>query len=105
MLIRDRVGEELLRAIEEVKDSQVEIVKLTDNEDFLGAIISKIKSEIEVLETTKSVDALAEIMELVDWIQVCFGTTKMNELIDNRKEKLGLYWERYYIKENKKEQK
>lgn len=105
MLVRDRVGKELLRAVEEVNDSQVEIVKLSDNEDFFQAIILKIKSEIEVLESTKSVDALAEIMELVDWIQVCFGTTKINEVIKNREEKLGLYWERYYIKEDKKEKK
>ena len=105
MLVRDKVGEELIRAINKVKDSQVEVIKLLDNEDFFEAIISKIKSEIEILETTKSVDCLAEIVELIDWIQICFGTTKLDCVIDNRKEKLGLYWERYYIKENKKEEK
>jgi predicted house-cleaning noncanonical NTP pyrophosphatase (MazG superfamily) len=101
MLLRDKVGEELINAINKVKDSQVEVVKLIDNEDFLEAVISKIKSEIEILESTKSVDSLAEIVELIDWIQICFGTTKLNEVIEHRKDKLGLYWERYYIKENK----
>lgn len=105
MLVRDKVGEELMRAIEKVKDSQVEVVKLLDNEQFLEAVISKIKSEIEILETNKSIDSLAEIVELIDWIQICFGTTKLNEVIEHRKDKLGLYWQRYYIKENKEENK
>lgn len=103
MLIRDRVGKELLRAINEVKDSKVEVVRLIDDEDFLEAILLKIKSELEILESTKSVDALAEIIELVDWIQICFGTTSLGHLVEHRKEKLGLYWDRYYIKEKAEE--
>jgi predicted house-cleaning noncanonical NTP pyrophosphatase (MazG superfamily) len=103
MLVRDKVGKELLKAIEEVKDSQVEVVSLHDDEDFLQAIFSKIKSEIDVLEVTKSIDALAEIVELIDWIQICFGTTQLEQVIERRKEKLGLYWQRFYIKENKKD--
>jgi predicted house-cleaning noncanonical NTP pyrophosphatase (MazG superfamily) len=103
MLIRDKVGQKMLEAIKEVKDKQVEIVKLTDNEEFLQAILAKIKSEIGNLEITRSVDSLAEIVELVDWIQVCFGSTRLDEVIEHRKDRLGLYWERFYIKDGNSE--
>lgn len=103
MLVRDKVGKKLLEAMSEVKEKQVEIVSLQDNEDFLKAILSKIKSELDVLETTRSVDSLAEVMELIDWIQVCFGSSRINEVIEHRKDKLGLYWERFYIKETEEE--
>lgn len=103
MLIRDKVGEKLIDAISKMKDSDVEIVKLTDNEEFLNALLSKIKSELESLEISKSIDTLAEILELVDWIQVCFGSSKIDDVMEHRKEKLGLYWERYYIKEVEKD--
>lgn len=99
MLIRDKVGQELSEALQEVKDKQFEIVKLETNEEFFTAIILKIKSEIELLETTKSLDNLAELMELIDWIQVSLGCTKIDEVIEYRKERLGLYWERYFIKD------
>ena len=102
MLIRDNVGEEVLRAIEEVKDSDVEVVSLETNDEFFEAIMLKIKSELALLETTKSVANLAEIMELIDWIQIALGTTKINEVIEERKQKLGLYYKKYYIKEKKK---
>lgn len=105
MLIRDKVGEEIKKTISEVKSSQVQVVSLTDNEDFFRAIISKIKSEIEVLLETKSIDSLAEVVELVDWIQICFGSTGLDSVIEHRKEKLGLYWNRYYIKEDVEEEK
>lgn len=98
MLIRDKVAEELQNAITEVSDSDVEIVQLT-NEEFFQAIITKIKSELQLLETTKSVDNLAEIMELVDWIQIALGTTNIQDVIQNRADRLGLYWKKYYIKE------
>ena len=58
-----------------------------------------------LLEKTKSVDDLAEIMELVDWIQVALGTTNINDVIQNREEKLGMYWKRYFIKDKKGEDK
>jgi len=101
MLIRDNVGEEVLRAIEEVKDSDVEVVSLATNDEFFEAIMLKIKSELALLETTRSIDNLAEIMELIDWIQIALGTTKINEVIEERKQKLGLYYKKYYIKEKK----
>lgn len=99
MLIRDKVAEELKVAFEKAKESEVEIVKLETNEQFFQAIISKIKSELELLETTKSVENLAEIMELVDWIQISLGATNIYQIIENRSEKLGLYWNKYYIKD------
>ena len=102
MLIRDNVGEEVLRAIEEVKDSDVEVVSLETNDEFFEAIMLKIKSELALLETTKSIANLAEIMELIDWIQIALGTTKINEVIEERKQKLGLYYKKYYIKEKEK---
>lgn len=102
MLIRDNVGEEVLRAIEEVKDSDVEVVSLATNDEFFEAIMLKIKSELALLETTKSIDNLAEIMELIDWIQIALGTTKINEVIEERKQKLGLYYKKFYIKEKEK---
>lgn len=102
MLIRDNVGDEVLKAIEEVKDSEVEVVSLTTNDEFFQAIMLKIKSELSLLETTKSIDNLAEVMELIDWIQISLGTTKINEVIEERKEKLGLYYKKYFIKEKEK---
>jgi predicted house-cleaning noncanonical NTP pyrophosphatase (MazG superfamily) len=98
MLVRDKVGEEIKKAIEEVADSDVELQMLT-NEEFFDAIILKIRSELDVLEQTKSLDSLAEIMELVDWVQVALGTTNIQDVIQNRADKLGLYWKKYYIKE------
>jgi len=98
MLVRDKVGEEVQRAIDEVADSDVEVQMLT-NEEFFDAIILKIRSELDVLEQTKSLDSLAEIMELVDWVQVALGNTNIQDVIQNRADKLGLYWKKYYIKE------
>lgn len=98
MLVRDKVGEEIQRAIDEVADSDVEVQMLT-NEDFFDAIILKIRSELDVLEQTKSLDSLAEIMELVDWVQIALGTTNIQDVIQSRADKLGLYWKKYYIKE------
>ena len=98
MLVRDKVGEEIQRAIDKVADSDVEVQMLT-NEDFFDAIILKIRSELDVLEQTKSLDSLAEIMELVDWVQIALGTTNIQDVIQSRADKLGLYWKKYYIKE------
>jgi len=98
MLIRDKVAEEIQNAITKVDDSDVEVVQLT-NEEFFEAIIAKIKSELQLLETTKSLDNLAEVMELVDWIQIALGTTNIQDVIQNRADRLGLYWKKYYIKE------
>lgn len=99
MLIRDKVAKELMEAFDKVKDKEVEIVSLSSDDDFFEAIITKIRSEIDLLEITKSIDNLAEIMELVDWIQVCLGTSRINDVIKEREQKLGVYWGRYYIKE------
>jgi len=103
MLIRDKVGEEVKKAISEVDDSDVEVISLETNEEFFNAIMLKIKSELALLETTRSLDNLAEVMELIDWIQIALGTTKINELIEQRKEKLGLYYKKFYIKEKKED--
>ena len=103
MLIRDNVGKTLSEALKDVKDKDFEIVKLETNEDFFQALISKIKSEIEILEKTKSLDSLAEILELVDWINISLGLTNVSDLIESRAEKLGLYWEKYYIKDKVEE--
>lgn len=100
MLLRDKVAKELLEAVNSVKDSEVRIEKLTSNEEFFQAIIRKIRSELDLLEVTRSIDNLAELMELIDWIQVALGTTDIGKVIENRAEKLGLYWDRYYIKDN-----
>lgn len=99
MLIRDKVAAELMETFKKIKDKEVEIVSLASNEEFFQAIISKIRSEIDLLETTKSIQNLAELVELIDWLQVCLGTSKLNDVIKEREEKLGLYWGRYYIKE------
>lgn len=102
MLLRDKVAKQLLNAIDKTKDSEVLIEKLETNEEFFQAIILKIRSELDLLEITKSVENLAELMELIDWIQISLGTTNINNVIENRAEKLGLYWDRYYIKEKQK---
>lgn len=99
MLIRDKVGKQLMAAVEEVKDSQVEVIRLSTNEEFFQAIMNKIKSELEMLEQTRSIDNLAELMELIEWIQVALGSTDLKNVMDHRTDKLGLYWEKFYIKE------
>lgn len=103
MLVRDKVGEEIQSAIEKVGDSECEVVQLS-NDEFFDAIISKIKSEIDLLEKSKSINNLAEIVELVDWIQVALGTRDLSAVIEHRAEKLGLYWKKYFIKSTEEEQ-
>lgn len=99
MLIRDNVAKELMNAFAKVKEKEVDIVSLSSDEDFFQAIISKIRSEIDLLEMTKSIQNLAELVELIDWLQVSLGTSKLSDVIEERQEKLGLYWGRYFIKE------
>jgi predicted house-cleaning noncanonical NTP pyrophosphatase (MazG superfamily) len=99
MLIRDNVAKELMNAFDKVKEKEVDIVSLSSDEDFFQAIISKIRSEIDLLEMTKSIQNLAELVELIDWLQVSLGTSKLSDVIEERQEKLGLYWGRYFIKE------
>jgi predicted house-cleaning noncanonical NTP pyrophosphatase (MazG superfamily) len=99
MLIRDNVGKQLSDSLKQVKDKDFEIVKLSTNDEFFVAIVSKIKSEIEMLEINKSVDNLAELVELIDWLQICLGMTHLDQVIEYRREKLGLYWEKYFIKD------
>lgn len=99
MLVRDKVGEKLIETISKTKKSEIQIVKLDDNEEFLQALFSKIKNELEILELTRSPDSIAEICELFDWVQICLGSLRIDDIIEERKDKLGLYWERYYIKD------
>lgn len=99
MLIRDKVGQQLKDSINKVKDKEVEIIKLQTNEEFFKAIISKIRSEIDLLEITKSVQNMAELVELIDWLQIALGNTSLSDVIEERQEKLGLYWEKYFLKD------
>ena len=99
MLIRDKIGEKIQKALEENKSAKFEVIKLETDEDFFEAIISKLQDEIELLHITKSVDSLAEIVELVDWLKISLGITRLDQVVENRKEKLGLYWSKYYIKD------
>jgi predicted house-cleaning noncanonical NTP pyrophosphatase (MazG superfamily) len=99
MLIRDKIGDNLLEATKDMENEKFEIIELATDEEFFDAIMSKLKDEIEMLHITKSVHGLAEIIELVDWIQISLGTKYLDKIIENRKEKLGLYWKKYYIKD------
>lgn len=100
MLVRDLVGEKIKKEIEKTKSSEVELQTIESNNDFFNALISKISSELETLKITKDANNLAEIIELLDWVQITLGVTKINDLIELRKQKLGLYWKRYYLKDN-----
>ena len=99
MLIRDKIGDNLLEAAKNIENDKFEIIELATDEEFFEAIMAKLKDEIEMLHITKSVHGLAEILELVDWIQISLGTKHLDEIIEERKEKLGLYWKKYYIKD------
>lgn len=99
MLIRDKIGENIKNAIDKNEKVKFEVVSLENDEDFFESIVQKIKDEVELLHITKSVDCLAEIVELVDWLSISLGTTHLEDVIEHRKEKLGLYWKRYYIKD------
>jgi len=99
MLIRDKIGDNLLEASQNLENDKFKIIQLKTEEEFFEAIIEKLKDEIDLLHITKSIDGLAEIIELVDWIQISLGTRHLEKIIENRKEKLGLYWKKYYIKD------
>lgn len=105
MLIRDKVGDNLKEASKDLKNEKFEIVSLETDEDFFEAIIRKLQGELEVFHITKSVDGLAEIVELIDWLQISLGMSHLDKVIENRQEKLGLYWKKYYIKDFDKEDK
>jgi len=36
---------------------------------------------------------------LVDWLQICLGTTHIANVVEHRKEKMGLYYKKYYVRE------
>lgn len=99
MLIRDKIGENIKKAIDDNERVKFEVITLDNDSDFFEAIVQKIKDEVELLHITKSIDCLAEIVELVDWLNVSLGTSSLGDVIENKKEKLGLYWNRYYIKD------
>ena len=99
MLIRDKIGDNLLEATKNIENQKFEIIELATDEEFFEAIMNKLKDEIEMLHITKSIDGLAEIVELVDWIQISLGTKHLDKIIENRQDKLGLYWKKYYIKD------
>ena len=104
MLVRDKIGESLEEQFAEYENSEVELIRLQTNEEMFNAILNKIKNEIELLSLTKSADNLAEIVELIDWLQICLGTTHIADLVEHRKEKMGLYYKRYFVREKSEEE-
>jgi len=99
MLVRDKIGEQLEEQFKEYDTSDVEIIRLQTNEELFNAILDKIKNELDLLSLSKSADNLAEIIELVDWLQICLGTTHIANVVEHRKEKMGLYYKKYYVRE------
>lgn len=99
MLIRDKIGEQLEKQLGEYTISEVELVRLSSNEELFNALIQKINNELQLLLLTKSIDNLAEIIELIDWLQICLGTSHINNIVEHRKEKMGLYYKRYFLRE------
>lgn len=99
MLVRDKIGEELEEKFKDYKKSEVELVKLETNEEFFQALIEKIQDELDLLNITKAPEHLAEIYELIDWVQISLGITGIGDLVRHKKDNLGLYWNRYYVKE------
>lgn len=105
MLIRDNIGDSIKQTLDEQKEKKFEIVSLETDEEFFQAIVQKIRDEIEMLHLTKSVDNLAEVVELIEWLQISLGMSHLSDVIEYRKEKLGLYWKKYYIKDIEQEPK
>ena len=99
MLIRDKVGDNIKEATKSIENDKFEIVSLEKDEEFFEAIMRKLQDELDIFHITKTIDGLAEIVELVDWLQISLGMTHLEEVIEDRKEKLGLYWKKYYIKD------
>lgn len=99
MLIRDKIGERLLKEIKERGSNELEIVSLDNDEDFFEAIIEKLSNELDLFYVSRDITNLVEVIELLDWIKVALGMTKLSDLVEDKKEDLGLYWNRYYIKE------
>ena len=99
MLIRDKIGDKIKKEIEERGSKDIEIVALETNEEFFEAIMDKLSNELDLLYLSKNVNSLVEIIELIDWLKIALGTSKLDQLVEDKKEDLGLYWNRYYIKD------
>lgn len=99
MLIRDKIGDKIKKEIEERGSKDIEIITLETNEEFFEAIMDKLSNELDLLYLSKNVNSLVEIIELIDWLKIALGTSKLNQLVEDKKEDLGLYWNRYYIKD------
>lgn len=99
MLIRDKIGDKIKKEIEERGSKDIEIVTLETNEEFFEAIMDKLSNELDLLYLSKNVNSLVEIIELIDWLKIALGTSKLDQLVEDKKEDLGLYWKRYYIKD------
>lgn len=99
MLIRDKIGDKIKKEIEERGSKDIEIVALETNEEFFEAIMDKLSNELDLLYLSKNVNSLVEIIELIDWLKIALGTSKLDQLVEDKKEDLGLYWKRYYIKD------
>lgn len=99
MLVRDKIGEKLKKEIEKRGSEDIEVITLDNDEDFFEAIMEKINGELELLYMNKNLSSLVEIIELLDWLKISLGTTKLDQLVEDKKEDLGLYWHRYYIKD------
>lgn len=101
MLVRDKIGERLKKEIEERGSKDIEIVSLESDDDFFEAIMDKLLSELDLLYLNKDISTLVEIIELIDWLKISLGTAKLNTLVEDKKDDLGLYWKRYYIKDKR----
>lgn len=99
MLIRDKIGDKIKKEIEERGSGDIEIITLENDDEFFNAIMDKISNELDLLYINKNVNNLVEIIELIDWLKIALGTSKLNQLVEDKKEDLGLYWHRYFIKD------
>lgn len=99
MLIRDKVGERIKEELEQRGSTELEIVTLDSDEEFFDALMQKIEHEIELLHITKNISNLVEVIELLDWVKIVLGSTKLTDMVEDKKEDLGLYWKRYFIKD------
>lgn len=79
-LIRDRIPE----IIEDAgKDYELETV---EGEDYQKALEEKLQEEVNEYRTENNIEELADIMEVIDSLLACHGTTR-EELEKLRKEK------------------
>lgn len=101
MLVRDKIGERIKKEIEERGSKDIEVVNLESDEEFFQAIMEKLTHEIDLLYLSKDLSTLVEIIELIDWLKIALGASKLSQLVEDKKDDLGLYWNRYFIKDKR----